>query len=153
MPGGYHRLVTLNVHVHVVRAAGHQGAAHDLEHAIGSRTMLDRGHWRRDVVQAADHENLFRVGGDDQRVKARGSARPVVDPGEHGTAAERSQQLARQPGGFEVRRDHAQYFAHLLHEGYAVVFFFGKAVVSGCHSKMRSSYSSKVESSCSKPAN
>ena len=76
--------------------------------------MLDRGHCRRDAVQAADLENLFRVGGDDQRVKARGSARSIVDPGKHRTATERSQQLARQPSGFEVRRDHAQYFSHLL---------------------------------------
>src|SRR5438445_1818916 len=75
--------------------------------------MLARGHGCRDVVQAADLENLFRVGGDDQRVKTRGPARPIVYPGKHGTTAERSQQLARQPNGFEVRRDHAQYFAHL----------------------------------------
>ena len=84
-------LIALDVDVDV----GRDGLG-NLVDAVGAAAMLRRGHATVPAVLAADGGDLVRVGGDDDVFEAGTGTSRVVDVGEHGTAGNLTQHLARQ---------------------------------------------------------
>jgi hypothetical protein len=76
--------------------------------AVGAAGEVGRGELDGPAVGAAERGDLFGVGGDDDLIELGAGASGLVNPGEHGTAGDLAQNLARQAGGGETGGNDAE---------------------------------------------
>ena len=76
--------------------------------AVGAAGKVGRGELEGPVVLAAEGGDLLGVGGDEDAVELRTFLCGLVDPGEHGSACDLAEDLARQAGGGEAGGDDAE---------------------------------------------